>query len=53
MPAKVLDSYEGSKELFLSVGKAYIVFSTFALFGMTSVDDIPTKNKFENNSRMN
>ena len=50
-PAKVLDSYTGCEELFISAGKGYLVAALMKFFGMATVDDIPTSHKFSMNDK--
>ena len=44
-PDDVMKCFEGSIELFESVGKAYIVTAFLHFFGMEKVDDLPTKHR--------
>ena len=48
-PKKVLDCYERSEELLLSVGRAYIVVAALKYFGMSKLDDTPTVHVFPKN----
>ena len=48
-PNKVLDSYDGGEELFVSVWKAYIIVVLMNFFKIESIDDHPTAHCFENN----
>ncbi|XP_057312277.1 uncharacterized protein LOC130653781 [Hydractinia symbiolongicarpus] len=48
-PAKVLNSYKSSEELFLSVGTSYIVVAAMKFFGMETMRDKPTKHEFPKN----
>ena len=45
-PDKVLDSYDGGEELFVSVWKAYITVVLMNFFKMESIDDHPTAHCF-------
>jgi hypothetical protein len=42
-PEKVTNSYEGSEQFLLSVGKAYILEAAMEFWGLQSVTDSPTK----------
>ena len=46
-PEKVLNSYEGSEEFFLSVGRAYIVNALMEHFGLESLEGEPTRRMFD------
>ena len=42
-PEKVANSYEGSEQFMLSVGKAYILEAAMEFWGMANLTDHPTK----------
>lgn len=42
MPSKFFDSYDGSEELFTNVGRAYVVATALFIFGMSTVDGMPS-----------
>ena len=42
-PEKVADSYEGTEQFILSVGKAYLLDAALDFWGMKKLDDQPTK----------
>lgn len=42
-PEKVADSYEGTEQFILSVGKAYLLNAALNFWGMEKLDDHPTK----------
>ena len=48
-PDKVLDSYDGCEDFFISVGRAYIVVAAMKFFGMNDENSYPTSNEFEAN----
>ena len=45
-PSKVLDSYEGSEQFLVSVGKAYVIEAAMEFFGMENINDYPQYNNF-------
>ena len=45
-PKKVLDSLQGSEDLFINLGRAYIVHALMQYFGLDDFDGTPTKHIF-------
>ena len=45
-----MDSFEGSEELFVSIGRAYKTTAAMHFIGMSTINDVPTENKFPGNT---